>query len=114
MLFKILKGPSSRISTDITPFHEGYAYVTEDGGDFYVDLMVNGKQERVQINPDEIPAGGTEGQILTKTANGWAWQDSAAAGDSGIETNQDKITVEGILQGDVDGNITAVETISTE
>ena len=114
MLFKILKGPSSRISTDITPFHEGYAYVTEDGGDFYVDLMVNGKQERVQINPDEIPAGGTEGQILTKTANGWAWQDSAAAGDSGIETKQDKITVEGILQGDGDGNITAVETISTE
>lgn len=75
MLFKILKGPSSRISTDITPFHEGYAYVTEDGGDFYVDMMVEGKQKRVQINPDEIPAGGKDGQLLTKTADGQEWKD---------------------------------------
>lgn len=81
MLFKILKGPSSRISTDITPFHEGYAYVTEDGGDFYVDLMVEGKQKRVQINPDEIPAGGKDGQLLTKTATGWEWKDAPADGD---------------------------------
>lgn len=76
ILFKILKGPSSRISTDITEFHEGYAYVTEDGGDFYVDMVVNGENKRVQINPDEIPAGGTEGQLLTKTASGWEWKDA--------------------------------------
>lgn len=81
MLFKILKGPSSRISTDITPFHEGYAYVTEDGGDFYVDMMVEGKQKRVQINPDEIPSGGKDGQLLTKTATGWEWKDAPADGD---------------------------------
>lgn len=80
MLFKILKGPSSRISTDITPFHEGYAYVTEDGGDFYVDLIVEGKQKRVQINPDEIPAGGKDGQLLTKTATGWEWKDAPTGG----------------------------------
>lgn len=86
MLFKILKGPSSRISTDITPFHEGYAYVTEDGGDFYVDLMVEGKQKRVQINPDEIPAGGKDGQLLTKTATGWEWKDAPADGDMHAST----------------------------
>jgi hypothetical protein len=86
MLFKILKGPSSRISTDITPFHEGYAYVTEDGGDFYVDLMVEGKQKRVQINPDEIPSGGKDGQLLTKTATGWEWKDAPADGDMHAST----------------------------
>ena len=31
-LFKILKGDSSRISTDVTPFHDGYAYFTPDDG----------------------------------------------------------------------------------
>lgn len=37
MLFKILQGDKSRISLDITPFHEGWCYVTTDGG-FYVDM----------------------------------------------------------------------------
>ena len=31
-LFKILKGDSSRISTDVTPFHDGWAYFTPDAG----------------------------------------------------------------------------------
>ena len=39
MLFKILKGDKSRISLDITPFHEGWCYVTTDGG-FYVDMNI--------------------------------------------------------------------------
>ena len=45
MLFKILHGDKSRISTDITPYHEGYCYVTHDG-DFYVDM----NNERVKLN----------------------------------------------------------------
>lgn len=39
MLFKILQGDKSRISLDITPFHEGWCYVTSDGG-FYVDMNI--------------------------------------------------------------------------
>lgn len=39
MLFKILQGDQSRISLDITPFHEGWCYVTTDGG-FYVDMNI--------------------------------------------------------------------------
>ena len=31
-LFKILRGDSSRISPDVTPFHDGYAYFTQDDG----------------------------------------------------------------------------------
>ena len=45
MLFKILHGDASRISTDITPYHEGYCYVTHNG-DFYVDMH----DERVKLN----------------------------------------------------------------
>ena len=36
-LFKILKGDKSRLAFNITPFHEGWCYVTKDGG-FYVDM----------------------------------------------------------------------------
>ena len=45
MLFKILHGDASRISTSITPYHEGYCYVTHNG-DFYVDM----NNERVKLN----------------------------------------------------------------
>ena len=45
MLFKILHGDASRISKNITPYHEGYCYVTHNG-DFYVDM----NDERVKLN----------------------------------------------------------------
>lgn len=48
MLFKILYGDKSRISTDITPYHEGYCYVTHDGY-FYVDM----NNERVKLSAKE-------------------------------------------------------------
>ena len=50
-LFKILKGPSSRISTDVTPFHDGYAFYTPDTGGFYIDAEYGGVQKRTLINP---------------------------------------------------------------
>ena len=52
MLFKILHGDTSRISTNITPYHEGYCYVTYDGG-FYVDM----NDERVNLNAKEVYVG---------------------------------------------------------
>lgn len=51
-LFKILKGDSSRISTDVTPFHDGWAYFTPDDGGFYIDSEDNGEQKRHRINPN--------------------------------------------------------------
>lgn len=51
MLFKILHGDASRISTDVTPYHEGYCYVTHDGY-FYVDM----NNERVKLNAKEAEA----------------------------------------------------------
>ena len=52
MLFKMLKGDSSRISLDITPFHDGWCYYTTDDGKLYIDSEDGGKQKRTCINPD--------------------------------------------------------------
>ena len=53
MLFKILHGDASRISTDITPFHEGYCYVTHNGY-LYVDINVGTAEspnnQRIKLN----------------------------------------------------------------
>lgn len=71
MLFKILRGNSSRISTDVTPWHDGYAYFTPDDGGFYIDALVGGQEERVQINKSELSKYvGENGQILGFDENG--------------------------------------------
>ena len=65
MLFKILHGDASRISTDITPYHEGYCYVTHDGY-FYVDM----NNERVKLNSHdaETLSGASLATILNDSA----------------------------------------------
>lgn len=53
MLFKILHGDESNISLDVTPFHEGWAYVTHSGF-FYVDLNIgtveSPNNQRIKLN----------------------------------------------------------------
>lgn len=49
-LFKILRGDSTKISLDTTPFHDGYAYFTPDNGKFYIDAVVNGENKRIPLN----------------------------------------------------------------
>lgn len=53
MLFKILHGDDSNISIDITPFHEGYCYVTH-GGYMYIDMNIGTKEapnnQRIKLN----------------------------------------------------------------
>lgn len=52
-IFKILHGDPSNVSLDVTPFHEGYCYVTHDGY-FYVDLNIGTKEspnnQRLKLN----------------------------------------------------------------
>jgi hypothetical protein len=64
MLFKILHGDASRISTNITPYHEGYCYVTHSG-DFYVDM----NDERVKLNAKDAETimGASLANILVNT-----------------------------------------------
>ena len=50
-IFKLLKGESSRIDLEVTPYNEGYAYFTPDDGGFYIDTEVDGQQKRIRINP---------------------------------------------------------------
>lgn len=68
MLFKILKGDSSRISTEKTPFNEGYAYFTPDDAGFYIDTVVNSTQKRMRINERSKAVN------ATLTAAGWSDQ----------------------------------------
>lgn len=65
MLFKILKGDSERISTDVTEFHEGYAYYTSDDGGFYIDTTNGSTKERKMINPKSKQV------TCTLSASGW-------------------------------------------
>lgn len=67
-LFKILRGNSSRISTSITPFHEGYAYFTPDDGKFYIDSIVDGANKRICINPG---SGASSAVNATLLKGGW-------------------------------------------
>ena len=69
-LFKILKGDSSRISTDVTPFHDGYAYFTPDDGGFDIDSEDNGEQKRHRINP--VNSSGSTAVSATLLSGGWS------------------------------------------
>ena len=62
MLFKILHGDESRISTDITPFHEGYCYVSHSGY-MYIDMNVgtveSPNNQRIKLNAKDAETLGT-------------------------------------------------------
>lgn len=74
MLFKILHGDESRISTDVTPFHEGWAYVTHSGN-YYVDMNIGTVEvpnnQRIKLNAkDAETLGGTSlGSILNSISD---------------------------------------------
>ena len=57
MLFKILHGDESRISTDITPFHEGWCFMSHSGN-LFVDMNIGTKEspdyQRIQVGEDFI------------------------------------------------------------
>lgn len=81
-LFKILKGDSSRISTEITPFHEGWAYFTTDDGGFYIDAYENGQQRRIRV---ASPAETSRAVPCTLLAGAW-------------ENGQQRLSVEGLTE----------------
>lgn len=68
-LFKILHGDPDRISLEVTPFHEGYCYVTHDGY-LYVDINIGTEDEpnnqRIKLNAnDAVSLGGKTLEELT-------------------------------------------------
>lgn len=81
---KVLRGDSSRIGTDVTPFDDGCIYFAHDTGAVYIDTVVDGEQKRVRINPDT-----TASRTVTATLEYSGWVDGAQT-----------ITVEGLSAGD--------------
>lgn len=74
-LFKILKGDSSRISTDVTPFHNGWAYFTPDNGGFYIDTEDDGVQRRVRVTSEGGGSSSVETAIINATLLASSWVD---------------------------------------
>lgn len=80
MLFKILHGDKARISTDITPYHEGYCYVTYDG-DFYVDM----NNERVKLSAKDCET--LMGVSLEELRNEFSTQDAVILREAQVYTD---------------------------
>ena len=98
MLFKILKGDSSRISTEKTPFNEGYAYFTPDDAGFYIDTVVNSTQKRMRINERSKAVN------ATLTAAGWSDKKQVVT-VAGMTAQQNGSV--GLAQGATDAQIDA-------
>jgi hypothetical protein len=86
-IFQILRGDSSRINLDTTPFHDGFAYFTPDDGGFYIDAEMDGEQRRIQVNS---AGGGTEPVEIVLTATGWSGRDQTVS-ITGVTATQDGI-----------------------
>lgn len=98
MLFKILKGASSRISTAATPFNEGYAYFTPDDAGFYIDATVDSTQKRVRVNQPSTS--------VTATLKAADWSSGKqTVSITGLGANQNGSV--GLVTGATDAQITA-------
>ena len=127
-LFKVLRGDSSRISTDVTPFHDGYAYFTPDDGSFYIDINTGTTEapnnQRIKLNAKdaETITGATLATILSSsdieipTSKAVLTALAAKANASDMDSKQDKISgTPGnfVVIGD-DGNVTTKTIINAE
>ena len=107
MLFKILHGDKARISTDITPYHEGYCYVTHDG-DFYVDM----NNERVKLNAKDAET--IMGMSLDELKNEIATQDAVILHEAQAYTDDAiKAYVDDVLS-DYDIDVDSLVLITTD
>lgn len=74
-----------------------------DGTKLVTDKAVKDAIAAIEI-PDPLPAGGTDGQVLTKTADGEAWEDipdyeNATTEYDGLMSAADKTKLDGISDG---------------
>ena len=123
-LFKPLSGDSSRISTDITPFHAGYAYLTTDDAGFYIDAVTNKGDERLCINPSDhdvpctlVSSGWVEKQQtvavegITAISNGYASLAQGITDDAFAAALSASMRVTGQADGTI--TVTANGTVPT-
>ena len=104
-LFKILRGDSSRIDLETTPFHDGYAYFTPDDGGFYIDSEVNGEQKRIQVGAKG--GGSSKAYFGTLLASGWSSGEQTLVFE---DVNADSNGMMGVPQTISDTEMEAVKT----
>lgn len=112
MLFKILHGDASKISLDVTPFHEGWCYVTHDGC-FYVDLNIGTEEtpnnQRLKLNAKDAET--LMGKSLVELQSDWSVNDETSPAyvknrpfyttdPEAIELHNGTITFQEAAQGD--------------
>lgn len=108
MLFKMLHGDDSRISTEITPLHEGWAYVT-NGGNYYIDINIGTVDEpnvqRVKINAKDADTlnGMSLNQIKEYLLAQPDWNQTDDTQKDFIKNKPDVVTTSG---GTIDGDLT--------
>jgi hypothetical protein len=82
-IFKMLHGDGNHISTDVTPFHEGWCYITHSG-EFYVDLNIGTEDspnnQRIQINEAFT-------KNLLNITNDISYLDGGTITQEGVDTN---------------------------
>lgn len=96
-LFKILHGDEERVSLDITPFHEGWCYITNNGR-FFADINVGTKEEPIYERVETTSrsayqiacAHGFEG-----TEEEWLESLKGAPGDPYVLTDEDVNIIRG-------------------
>lgn len=107
MLFKILRGDSSHISTNHTPLHPGWCYFTMDDGKLYIDSANEdgSNQKRTCINPNSDSASVAVKGILTK--NGWVGGRQTLL-VTGLKANQNGVI--GVAQEVTDSQMEAAKS----
>lgn len=93
---KVLRGDSSRIGVDVTPFDDGCIYFAQDTGAVYIDAVVDGEQKRVCISSDTAAS-----RTVSATLESSGWVDG-----------EQTITVESLSFGD-NGFITVAADATT-
>ena len=64
-LFKIHKGLSENLMTNVPNAKDGFAYFTSDDGKFYIDIDGDGTTTRAEINVNRIPLNAAKADIAT-------------------------------------------------
>lgn len=108
-LFKILRGPSSGFTTNLSassvnpPFHDGYCYYLTDTHLFYVDYEKNGTKVREPLNAkDALRLLGTNSAVYTMEAD-----------DTQITNNYKKIPSSGAVHAEISAVKNILDGVTT-
>lgn len=115
-LFKILKGDKSRLAFNITPFHEGWCYVTKDGG-FYVDMNTGTPEVPIYRRVETTSKSAYQIAVnhgFEGTEEEWLASLKGEKGDAYVLTEADKVEIANAVKNLVQPTITDLDERVTE